>query len=189
MAISKRLRFEILRRDNHACRYCGRFAPEVKLTIDHVVPESLGGSDEPSNLVAACSDCNGGKSSVPPDAGTVEDVASDAMRWARALEQAADMHRSARELSESANNDFVWEVINEQPGSRVFTTVDKSYAETILRFRDLGLNIEDINHAIDQVPTHRLFGISRWKYFCGICWNVIRERQEIARSLVDSDEV
>lgn len=23
MAISKRLRYEILRRDNHACRYCG----------------------------------------------------------------------------------------------------------------------------------------------------------------------
>ncbi|MEU5976310.1 hypothetical protein [Streptomyces sp. NPDC047315] len=23
MAVSKRLRYEILRRDNHACRYCG----------------------------------------------------------------------------------------------------------------------------------------------------------------------
>ena len=32
MAVSKRLRFEILRRDNHACRYCGQMAPDVKLT-------------------------------------------------------------------------------------------------------------------------------------------------------------
>jgi len=31
MAVSKRLRFEILRRDDHACRYCGATAPEAKL--------------------------------------------------------------------------------------------------------------------------------------------------------------
>src|SRR6185369_3226628 len=61
MAVSKRLRFEILRRDNHTCRYCGRSAPEVKLTVDHVKPEALGGRTEPDNLVAACSDCNAGK--------------------------------------------------------------------------------------------------------------------------------
>ena len=41
MAVSKRLRYEILRRDNHTCRYCGESAPDVKLTIDHVVPVSL----------------------------------------------------------------------------------------------------------------------------------------------------
>lgn len=41
MSVSKRLRFEVLRRDNHTCRYCGSSAPEVKLTIDHVVPVAL----------------------------------------------------------------------------------------------------------------------------------------------------
>ena len=61
MAVSKRTRFEVLRRDNHACRYCGRTAPEVKLTLDHVVPVSLGGTDDPDNLVAACHDCNSGE--------------------------------------------------------------------------------------------------------------------------------
>lgn len=33
MAVSKRLRYEILRRDDHACRYCGDRAPDVKLTV------------------------------------------------------------------------------------------------------------------------------------------------------------
>lgn len=65
MTVSKRLRFEILRRDNHACRYCGGVAPDATITVDHVVPVALGGSDDPSNLVAACKDCNAGKSSVP----------------------------------------------------------------------------------------------------------------------------
>ena len=88
MAISRRLRFEILRRDGHTCRYCGGKAPDVALTVDHVIPTTLGGSDEPSNLVAACADCNAGKSSIQPDAPIVEDVAADALRWKRAMEQA-----------------------------------------------------------------------------------------------------
>lgn len=29
MAVSKRTRYEVLRRDNHACRYCGARAPEA----------------------------------------------------------------------------------------------------------------------------------------------------------------
>ena len=35
MAVSKRLRYEILRRDNFACHYCGAAAPDVKLNADH----------------------------------------------------------------------------------------------------------------------------------------------------------
>lgn len=80
MAVSKRLRYEVLRRDNHACRYCGRSAPEVALTVDHVVPVALGGSDDPTNLVAACRDCNAGKSASSPDAQIVDDIAADALR-------------------------------------------------------------------------------------------------------------
>ena len=96
MAVSKRLRFEVLRRDNHACRYCGGSAPDVTLTVDHVVPVALGGSDDPSNLVAACRDCNSGKSSVPPDAVLVSDVSQDALRWARAMEQVTVIRQSER---------------------------------------------------------------------------------------------
>ena len=55
MAVSKRTRFEVLRRDDYTCRYCR--STENPLTIDHVVPEALGGGNDPSNLVAACRDC------------------------------------------------------------------------------------------------------------------------------------
>jgi hypothetical protein len=71
MAISKRRRFEILRRDGFTCRYCGRSAPDVVLQIDHVTPRALGGSDHPSNLAAACEDCNQGKAAVPRTAVTL----------------------------------------------------------------------------------------------------------------------
>ena len=88
MAVSKRLRYEILRRDNYSCRYCGASAPDVRLTVDHVTPVSLGGRDEAGNLVAACVDCNAGKSSSNPDAPLVGNVSDDAIRWSKAIQRA-----------------------------------------------------------------------------------------------------
>ncbi len=82
MAVSKRLRYEILRRDNHACRYCGATAPGVRLNVDHVIPQALGGSDKPTNLVTSCADCNAGKTSSMPDAMPVADVDQESFRQA-----------------------------------------------------------------------------------------------------------
>ena len=109
MAISRRLRFEILRRDGHACRYCGAMAPDVKLTVDHVIPVALGGSDEPRNLVTACVDCNSGKTSTQPDSDLVEDVAADALRWKRAMEAAAHNLLAERELLTDLTDRFLTE--------------------------------------------------------------------------------
>lgn len=110
MAVPRRLRFEILRRDGHACRYCGAMAPDVKLTVDHVIPTALGGSDEATNLVTACADCNSGKTSTGPESVIVEDVAADALRWSRALQAAAHNLLADRELIDALTDRFldVW---------------------------------------------------------------------------------
>lgn len=55
-------RFAVLKRDGYRCRYCGRGADSVELHVDHIVPVASGGSDDQSNLAAACIDCNLGKS-------------------------------------------------------------------------------------------------------------------------------
>ena len=55
------LRFEIFKRDQFTCRYCGKKSPEAVLEVDHVVPESAGGTDDGDNLVTACYECNRGK--------------------------------------------------------------------------------------------------------------------------------
>jgi 5-methylcytosine-specific restriction endonuclease McrA len=56
MAISKRVRYEVLRRDGHRCRYCGAAAPEVALTVEHVVPQALGGRNDPHRLLESLID-------------------------------------------------------------------------------------------------------------------------------------
>lgn len=55
------VRFKILERDNHRCAYCGASAPEAKLHVDHIIPASLGGTEDEDNLITACGDCNIGK--------------------------------------------------------------------------------------------------------------------------------
>lgn len=58
-----KLRFEILKRDNFQCQYCGRSPKKdgCKLHIDHINPRSKGGTNEPSNLITSCQECNLGK--------------------------------------------------------------------------------------------------------------------------------
>lgn len=63
--IRAKLRFEVLKRDGFACRYCGRRAPEVSLQVDHVHPVALGGVNDHLNLAASCAACNNGKGAVP----------------------------------------------------------------------------------------------------------------------------
>lgn len=47
----------ILKRDAYTCQYCGRNSGE-RMTIDHVIPRSLGGRTVWENVVSACRDCN-----------------------------------------------------------------------------------------------------------------------------------
>lgn len=61
--LSKRQRFQILKRDGFRCRYCGAGTAESNLQLDHIVPLSKGGPDHRCNLLTACSDCNYGKGS------------------------------------------------------------------------------------------------------------------------------
>lgn len=63
-SISKKTRFEIFKRDNFTCQYCGKKAPDVILEIDHIVPVSKGGTNKILNLVTACKDCNRGKTNI-----------------------------------------------------------------------------------------------------------------------------
>lgn len=57
-------RKNVLRRDRHACQYCGQ---RSRLTIDHVHPKSRGGKDTWENLVAACVPCNNRKGDRTPE--------------------------------------------------------------------------------------------------------------------------
>ena len=58
--ISPEMREEVLKRDNHTCRYCGD--KEGPFKMDHVYPFSKGGETTIENLATSCGRCNGRKS-------------------------------------------------------------------------------------------------------------------------------
>jgi HNH endonuclease len=43
IALSKRVRFEVFKRDRFCCQYCGRHPPDIVLEIDHIIPVCDGG--------------------------------------------------------------------------------------------------------------------------------------------------
>jgi hypothetical protein len=61
MALTKKLRFEVFKRDKFTCQYCGKSAPEVVLNVDHIQPKAKSGKDDILNLITSCFDCNQGK--------------------------------------------------------------------------------------------------------------------------------
>ena len=51
-------RFNVFLRDGFCCQYCNLKLPTQNLTFDHVLPRSLGGRTNWSNVVTACQKCN-----------------------------------------------------------------------------------------------------------------------------------
>lgn len=188
--LSRRLRFEILRRDGHTCRYCGAAAPDATLTVDHVIPVVLGGGNEPNNLVTACVDCNGGKSSMPPDAAIVEDVDAAAMLFARAAERVAAQRRADRTAMLQTLTWFedTWNNWTYSDGTN--PALPGEWPNTVQRFVERGLSHEDLEYFIRVAMSKT--GVRRnneFRYFCGCCWREITTRDELARRLVEDGEI
>ena len=53
----------VYERDDWCCQYCGE---RSDLTIDHLIPQSRGGGNDPANLMVACRTCNSKKGDRTP---------------------------------------------------------------------------------------------------------------------------
>jgi hypothetical protein len=188
MAVSKHLRYEILRRDNYTCRYCGASAPTVPLRVDHVTPAVLGGTDTPDNLTTACEPCNTGKAAVPPDAALVADVDADALRWSAAVKHAAAEMEQRDAGRDEYHQTFAdaWNSWHyEYDGKRHTYELPADWRATLDRFRAAGLpatawpEIVDAAMASTGVKLSNLF-----RYACGIAWRQVGELQQRARAIL-----
>ncbi len=52
------VRWSVFQRDGYACSACGS---QSDLTVDHIHPVALGGTNDPSNLRTLCRSCNSRK--------------------------------------------------------------------------------------------------------------------------------
>jgi hypothetical protein len=183
MAGSKRVRYEVLRRDNHACRYCGAAAPDVPLTFDHVVPVALGGSDEPSNLVTACRDCNSGKTSTSPDGPLVAEVDAKAAQWAQAMAIVAQGRAVERYEHQQISDHLYDHWQGNRPNQWRSSDLPADWENSVWQFMDAGLELEDLEELMLVALTTRT-ATDKWRYFCGCCWTRVRQSQEHAARIV-----
>lgn len=182
MALSKKLRFEVFKRDLFTCQYCGRRPPEVVLECDHITPRCEGGSDEIDNLATSCFECNRGKSgnalgSTAPAIDELTRLAAiqEMAERARVLVQQQDAARAAEELM-TATIQTIYRWWGEIVGWPQY------FQETSVRhFVRRGLELAEFREAMDttafKIEAGKVKdGDSAWRYFCGICWAVIRQK-------------
>jgi len=168
---SKRLRFEILKRDGFRCRYCGASAASAVLHVDHVVAESAGGEDVPENLVTACAACNGGKSNVGLDESrlsttTVEDIQQNTQDI-KAYLDACRAQKQARDGLHALATEYYWENIGPLVGDRISPSLDGALLK-IMEEDGLPMLIQGMEATYRKVSAQRMSATDAARYFFGV---------------------
>ena len=172
--ISKKMRFEVFKRDKFTCQYCGRMAPDVILEVDHIKPVAEGGNNGILNLITSCRDCNRGKGKRLLNQSTELKVQQDRLKeLAERKEQIELLAEWKSELSElktmqvEALNDYIGNISD-------FSCNDVGRAKLRKLLSEFTFN--EIYAAIDIAFSQYYEGDSEtWNYafnkLGGICYN------------------
>ena len=170
VAISKRTRFEVFKRDKFTCQYCGKHPPEVILEVDHITPVAEGGTNEEANLITSCRDCNRGKAAVPLSVAP-KSLAEKAAETIESEEQLAG-YRSVMEARAQRIEDDAWEVADALLSSK--RGIRRDWLRSIKTFNER-LPIHSVKDAADiALASGPRSETGRFLYFCKICWNRIK---------------
>jgi len=186
MAINKRIRFEVFKRDGFVCQYCGKHPPEAMLEVDHIKPKSKKGEDDINNLITSCFDCNRGKSNIE-----LKKIPNSLLENKEIIEerekQYLEYHRLIAKLNRRINKeideiDLIYNKYFER-----YKLSDDFKRNTVKMFiNKLGLFevAESMENACYKFKGSKQFyetGIPAYqaviKYFCGICWNKIKANE------------
>jgi len=176
--LSKKVRFEIFKRDDFRCKYCGQSTANGSiLNVDHVIPVSHGGTNDFENLITSCFDCNIGKSDNFLNVSKI--ISKDFI----SKENFDDYKEQVKCFFDFVNSkektiEKMTDTILSQLGN-IDTDFDKNHRQSVRNF------IKKINYAdlldYSAQTNAKLFNrsiYSKFKYFCGICHNIIKDKNE-----------
>lgn len=176
MAISKKIRFEVFKRDGFKCAYCGKTPPEVILEIDHIDPKSKGGKDDINNLITACFDCNRGKRNILLD--KIPNQMNENIEILRSKElQLKEYRKYIKKIEKRINDDIngIEEIFKINFPNKMFT--DQFRDATLKNFLNNFLTFEEVKEAMYIACSFKgKIGEEEdcIKYFCGVCWRKVR---------------
>lgn len=173
--LTKKSRFEIFKRDQFTCVYCGSTPPAVTLEVDHVIPVSSGGENEIDNLVCSCFDCNRGKGknnldSIPETINEKAEYAKEREGQIKEYRKLIKRVRARKSRDVKAVND-VFKTYFEDRGltDKFKRSIKYNFVEKI-DVTDLTEYMHQSCNRFDDDPNRAI------SYFCGICWNRIKAR-------------
>jgi 5-methylcytosine-specific restriction endonuclease McrA len=172
-SMSKKLRFDVFKRDGFKCMYCGAHPPGVLLHVDHIKPVADGGKNNIDNLITACEPCNLGKgarllSSVPMDL-------SEKAEAVKEREAQIKGYQSVMEGKRLRLDREAWSVVHLLlPG---VDTASRDWMNSLRSFIDK-LGVHDVTEAMEIALAKGFYSNNKtWRYFCGICWNKLRKAE------------
>lgn len=170
---SKKVRFDVFKRDGFKCQYCGAHPPAVMLHVDHIHPVAEGGTNDLDNLITSCEPCNLGKgarllSDVPM---AMADRAADILERE---EQINGFNAAVRAQAERIEDES-WEVARALTGDAGLTSFDKADFLSIKQFVGKLGYWPTLEAAEIASCKFSRYGRKTFSYFCGICWNKVRE--------------
>lgn len=173
--VSKRQRFEIFKRDEFACVYCGAHPPEALLEVDHVHPVAEGGDNDPDNLVTACFACNRGKSdvlltSVPQSLADKADETAEREAQLRAYYEILQARKDRKDEELWSIADIYMERFSDD-------SILRSRLASIRMFLDR-LDYFEVVEAMELATRKMYSRAPAFRYFCGVCWRKIKGSDE-----------
>lgn len=178
MSVSRRVRFEVFKRDGFTCQYCGGTPPKTLLEVDHISPRNprdgsgVPGTDDEANLVTSCQDCNRGKSNVP-----LSSIPQPLSDRSKELQEKQEQLRAYEKLVVSKERkmqrdiDKINDIYSEAfPGWEFSSRFKQGSIRTFLS----RLPRPSIEECLRIAIARGLDDKRTIPYFCGVCWKRIK---------------
>jgi hypothetical protein len=171
-SISKKVRFEIFKRDSFICQYCGGKPPKIPLEIDHIIAVSKGGENDDFNLITSCFDCNRGKSN--------KDLNVLPEKTIEKLERMKIAQQQYKEIKKCIENEKKIYESQIKAVESVFSIYNDGYCfsekfKLSVRGFIEKLGLQEVIHSMEiscNKPLNKRDYVLR--YFCGVCWSKIK---------------
>lgn len=173
-SLTKKVRFGVFKRDGFVCQYCGDSPPNCVLEVDHITPVAAGGDDGTDNLITSCFSCNRGKgaeklSTTPEAVAEKARVLKEKAEQLKAFERALSSKKAA--ITKKVNK--IERLFMDEFEGCTFTDNFKKSARTFVE----KLPYPHVEEAMEIACSKIVDPEDAVKYFCGICWTKIRERE------------
>lgn len=170
--LGKKVRFDVFKRDGFQCQYCGQVPPTVVLEVDHITPVVEGGTNDPDNLLTACFDCNRGKGPVELTCAP-QTVTEKAEVLAERHEQLKAYERLLRTKKRAENKriDEVEEAFRMHFDGYSFSPKFRESVRIFVQRIPPDRVVDAMHRACSRIKRRE----DSIKYFCGICWKIIKE--------------